>query len=222
MNEFSMTSSPTPSLGLVDYGAGNLHSVHNALRSFGVEPRLVRGPSDLDGLGRLILPGVGSFGDCVANLRMQRLWDPLRAWVAEDRPYFGICLGYQILFDTSEESPGLQGLGRFRGTVKRFAARPGLKVPHMGWNTVRVARPGLRLWDGLPEDPYFYFVHSFHPVPADDSIVAGWTDYEVPFASAVEAGTIQGVQFHPERSQENGLRLLRGFAIPAANDRSHS
>lgn len=215
-----MTASPTPALGLVDYGAGNLHSVHNALRSFGVEPRLVRAPADLEGLDKLILPGVGSFGDCVANLRMQRLWDPLREWVAADRPYFGICLGYQILFDTSEESPGLQGLGRFRGTVKRFAARAGLKVPHMGWNTARAARPQLRLWEGLPDDPFFYFVHSFHPVPADESIVAGWTDYDGPFASAIEVGPIQGVQFHPERSQENGLRVLRGFAVPATTDRA--
>lgn len=207
-----MTTSPT--LGLIDYGAGNLLSVHNALRSFGVEPKLVRGPDDLAGIEKVILPGVGSFGDCVANLRTQRLWEPLREWVHADRPYFGICLGYQILFQTSEESPGLQGLGRFPGHVKRFATRPGLKVPHMGWNTVRITRPDLRLWAGLPANPYFYFVHSFHPVLEDNSIVAGWTDYDGPFACAIEAGAIQGVQFHPERSQENGLRVLRGFAAP--------
>ena len=211
-----MTTSPT--LGLIDYGAGNLLSVHNALRSFGVEPKLVREPDDLTGIEKIILPGVGSFGDCVANLRTQRLWEPLREWVHADRPYFGICLGYQILFQTSEESPGLQGLGRFPGHVKRFASKTGLKVPHLGWNTVRIARPGLRLWEGLPADPYFYFVHSFHPVPEDESIVAGWTDYDGPFACAIEAGAIQGVQFHPERSQEYGLRVLRGFAAPASSE----
>ena len=208
-----MHTPSNPIIGLVDYGAGNLLSVHNALCALGTEPRLVRRPGDLSGIDKLILPGVGSFGDCVENLTNQGLWEPLRQWLADGRPYFGICLGYQILFSGSEESPGVSGFGHFAGSVRRFAARPGLKVPHMGWNIVEAAKPA-GLWQGLPDNPYFYFVHSFHPVPEDTSVVAGWTSYDGPFAAAVESGAVQAVQFHPERSQDNGLQVLRNFALP--------
>lgn len=202
----------TPSIGLIDYGAGNLLSVHNALRARGVEPTLVRAPADLAGIDKLILPGVGAFGDCVENLHRQELWAPLRQWLADGRPYFGICLGYHVLFESSEESPGTTGLGILPGRVVKFADKPGLKVPHMGWNTVGFARPEAAIWRGLPDQSHFYFVHSYFPVPADPAIIAGRTDYDGVFASAIETGSIQAVQFHPERSQDNGLAVLAGFA----------
>lgn len=202
----------SPTIGLIDYGAGNLLSVHNALRACGVEPGLVRAPGDLAGVDKLILPGVGAFGDCVENLQRQGIWEPLRQWLDDGRPYFGICLGYQILFSSSEESPGTPGLGILPGRVVKFPTKPGLKVPHMGWNTVRLAQSGARLWRGLPDNAHFYFVHSYFPVPDDARIIAGETDYDGIFASAIETGAIQAVQFHPERSQDNGLAVLAGFA----------
>jgi imidazole glycerol phosphate synthase glutamine amidotransferase subunit len=205
------TMADASTLGLIDYGAGNLLSVRNALASLGAGVRIVREPGGLDGLGKLILPGVGAFGDCAANLRAQGLWDPIRDWVAVGRPYLGICLGYQILFDGGDESPETPGFGLFRGTVDRFAARSGLKVPHMGWNEVRQSDPSHPMWLGIPDGTHFYFVHSFRPVPADEAVVAGRSDYDGWFAAALAAGPVWGVQFHPERSQDAGLRLLANF-----------
>ena len=198
-------------IGLIDYGAGNLLSVHNALKSLGVEPKIVRSEADLDGVTKLILPGVGSFGDCVENLTAQGLWEPLKSWLTSGKPYFGICLGYQILFASSEESPGVAGLGIFPGTVVRFPAEPGLKVPHMGWNTVAFAQSDCPLWQGLDSGCYFYFVHSFFPVPNDPNLAAGTTDYAGKFTCAIAHGAILAVQFHPERSQRTGLVVLQNF-----------
>jgi imidazole glycerol-phosphate synthase subunit HisH len=203
-------SSP-PAIGLVDYGAGNLLSVRNALLACGSDARLVRGPGDLGGIERLVLPGVGSFGDCAANLRGQGLWEPLRDWLAAGRPYLGICLGYQILFQGGEESPGVAGLGVFPGHVPRFAPQPGLKIPHMGWNQVEPADPAHPLWQDIPPGTHFYFVHSYYPAPADDRIIAARCDYGIRFAAAIACGQVWGVQFHPERSQDAGLALLRNF-----------
>jgi len=203
--------SQTTPIGLIDYGAGNLLSVHNALRSLGIAARIVRAPGDLDGVGKLVLPGVGAFGDCAVNLQRQELWEPVRGWVAAARPFLGICLGYQILFSGSEESTGTPGFGCIDGEVLRFPSRDDLKVPHMGWNEVAQADPEAPIWRGIPDGTHFYFVHSFYPVPADPALVAGWAEYAGPFAAAVAAGPVWGVQFHPERSQQAGLRLLRNF-----------
>lgn len=203
--------STTASIGLIDYGAGNLLSVDNALRSLGTAARIVRAPGDLDGVGKLVLPGVGAFGDCAGNLRRQGLWEPVRDWVTAARPYLGICLGYQILFSGSEESAGTPGFGCLPGKVRRFVSRDDLKVPHMGWNEVAQVDPEASIWRGIPDRAHFYFVHSFYPVPTDPSLAAGWTEYAGPFAAAVAAGPVWGVQFHPERSQQTGLRLLRNF-----------
>lgn len=199
-------------VALVDYGAGNLRSVANALRELGVEPAIVASAGDLDAATHLVLPGVGSFGDCMAQLGSRGLVGPLRDWVAEGRPYLGICLGYQILFDTSEESPGVPGLGVFRGTVRRFADRPGLKVPHMGWNSVVPRHAEQGAWGGLGAEPYFYYVHSYFPVPADPERVAATTTYgDDRFAAAIEAPGLLACQFHPEKSQQAGLRLMGNF-----------
>lgn len=198
------------SIGIIDYGAGNLRSVANATRHLGFDPLLIRHPGQLESIDHLIFPGVGSFGDCVANLRQLDLWQGIADWVRADRPYFGICLGYQVLFESSAESPGVEGFGLLAGDCVRFPSG-GLKVPHMGWNTVRPTDPADPVWAGLPVEPYFYFVHSYHPRPADGSVVAAWTDYGGEFAAAVRRGRLFATQFHPERSQGHGLALLANF-----------
>lgn len=199
-------------VALIDYGAGNLRSVANALRALGVEPEIVANAADLDGATHLVLPGVGSFGDCMAQLEQRGLANLIREWVSAGRPYLGICLGYQILFDASDESPGVSGLGLFRGRVRRFTESPGLKIPHMGWNSAMLARADLKNWQGLGEAPYFYFVHSYFPEPEDESIIASRTGYGADeFASAIEAGAVLACQFHPEKSQDAGLRLIGNF-----------
>lgn len=199
-------------VALIDYGAGNLRSVANALRALGVEPVIVANAADLDGATHLVLPGVGSFGDCMAQLEQRGLANLIREWVSAGRPYLGICLGYQILFDASDESPGVSGLSLFRGRVRRFTESPGLKIPHMGWNSAILARADLKNWQGLGEAPYFYFVHSYFPEPEDESIIASRTGYGADeFASAIEAGAVLACQFHPEKSQDAGLRLIGNF-----------
>ena len=199
-------------VALIDYGAGNLHSVANALRACGMEPAIVGDASGLTGATRVILPGVGSFGDSMGQLAARGLVEPLRDWVAAGRPYLGICLGYQLLFDSSEESPGVSGLGVVPGRVCRFRERPGLKIPHMGWNAAALRDPEMAYWAGLGADPYFYFVHSYYPEPADPGVVAAETDYGgVRFAAAIARGGLLACQFHPEKSQNAGLRLIRNF-----------
>ena len=199
-----------PLLGLIDYGSGNLRSVSNALAKIGARVELLDTPDRLDEMDALVLPGVGAFGDCADQLRQRGLWDPIAQWLQADRPFLGVCLGYQLLFESSEETPGVAGFGRFAGEVKRFSA-PGLKVPQIGWNSLHFTRPDARLWRGLPEGAHVYFVHSYYPVPADPHAVAATTDYGSPFAAAIEAGNTMGVQFHPEKSQEVGLTMLRNF-----------
>jgi imidazole glycerol phosphate synthase glutamine amidotransferase subunit len=197
---------------LIDYGAGNLRSVANALRAIGIEPRLAATPGELEGSTHLVLPGVGSFGNCMEQLTKRHLIDPIRKWVLAGQPYLGICLGYQILFDSSEESPGVAGLGLVSGTVRRFAQTPGLKIPHMGWNSVIPGHPGLGNWAGLGAEPYFYYVHSYFPIPDDPSVIAARTLYgENHFAAAIERPNLLACQFHPEKSQEAGLHLIRNF-----------
>lgn len=197
-------------LGVVDYGSGNLRSVTKALAAVGAQPRLVTSPAALAGIDAIVVPGVGAFGDCAKNLRATGLWDPLREWIASDRPYLGICLGYQLLFEASEETPGVAGLGALPGIVRRFPAS-GLKVPHMGWNTLDLRQPVDRLYAGLDENPSVYFVHSYFPQPADPSVVTATCDYGAPFAASVTRGALSAVQFHPEKSQRTGLAILKNF-----------
>lgn len=199
-------------VALIDYGAGNLRSVANALNELGITPRIVADASGLGGTTHLVLPGVGSFGDCMARLEERGLVSALRERIASGTPYLGICLGYQILFEESEETPGVSGLGIFAGKVRRFQEQPGLKIPHMGWNSVIPTTPESGCWKGLGAEPYFYYVHSYFPVPADPSIIAATTSYGADtFAGAVQSGAIFACQFHPEKSQNAGIRLLRNF-----------
>lgn len=197
---------------LIDYGAGNLRSVANALRAIGLEIKVAASPEDMDGATHLVLPGVGSFGDCMEQLTARGLIEPIRDWVAAGKPYLGICLGYQILFDSSEESPGVKGLGLIPGTVRRFSQAPGLKVPHMGWNAAVPKNLESGNWLGLGKEPYFYYVHSYFPVPKDPTVIAAKTTYgEDDFAAAIELPNLLACQFHPEKSQDAGLRLIRNF-----------
>lgn len=197
---------------LIDYGAGNLRSVANALRELGVDPLVTASADDLTDATHLILPGVGSFGDCMAQLQSRNLIEPIQDWVAAGKPYLGICLGYQLLFDSSEESPGVAGLGIVPGVVRRFQQTPGLKIPHMGWNSAVPRKPDTGNWAGLGAEPYFYFVHSYFPVPDDASVIAAETTYGADtFAAAIEMPNLLACQFHPEKSQDAGLRLIRNF-----------
>ena len=199
-----------PLLGLIDYGSGNLRSVGKALDKIGARVEILDTPARLDGMDGIVLPGVGAFGDCAEQLQRRELWDPIADWLQAERPFLGICLGYQLLFESSEETPGVAGFGRFAGSVRRFIA-PGLKVPQIGWNALRFTRPDACLWRGLEDGAHVYFVHSYYPHPTDTRLVAATADYGGPFAAAIEHGRTMGVQFHPEKSQQAGLAMLANF-----------
>lgn len=199
-------------IALIDYGAGNLRSVHKALKHLGASVNLVQEPEGMESAASVVLPGVGAFDDCVNALRGQRLFDAIRRFIAGGRPFLGICVGYQALFQRSEEfNSQADGLGVFAGNVARFRDQPGLKIPQIGWNEVEQVAPGCALFKGIPNRAHFYFVHSFFPNPADPSIVAGRTTYGETFASAVWRGNVFATQFHPEKSQQAGLALLDNF-----------
>lgn len=199
-------------VGIIDYGGGNLRSVANALRALGEDPAIVASPDQIGEVTHLLLPGQGAFGDCMERLEKRGLASFLKDWIAADRPYFGICVGYQLLFESSEEAPGVAGLGVVPGTVRRFQDEPGLKIPHMGWNSATATRGETSVWQGLGEEPYFYYIHSYFPVPLEPSAVVAESTYgSQKFAAAVERGRMFACQFHPEKSQEAGLRLIRNF-----------
>jgi glutamine amidotransferase len=207
-------------IALIDYGAGNLRSVHKALVHVGADVRLVTRPEDLRGAAAVVLPGVGAFDDCLNALRRQELGEACREFIRSGRPFLGICVGYQALFERSEEfNSTAPGLGVFRGRVVRFAGHGGLKVPQIGWNCLDIVRPECPLFRGIPESSFVYFVHSYYPEPADPAIVAARTDYGGAFASAVWRDNVFATQFHPEKSQEIGLRLMRNFVEHVAGGR---
>lgn len=197
-------------LGIIDYGAGNLASVCNSFRAIGAEGRLIRTPQDAHGITHLVLPGVGAFGDCAKALHQQGLADFVRDRILSNKPFLGICIGYQILFESSEETPGVPGLGIFGGHVKRFDDK-GQKIPHMGWNAVQPVDISHPLWADMGPEPYFYYVHSYYPQPTDKKLIAATSTYGDTFAAAIIRGNIIATQFHPEKSQQQGLRLLRNF-----------
>ena len=197
-------------IGLIDYGSGNLRSVAKALEAVGAAPEhIVQGPIPA-GLEALVLPGVGSFGDSVQHLQERGLFRPIRDWLTSQKKFLGICLGYQLLFQASEESPGVEGLGLFEGTVQKFRV-PGLKVPQIGWNRLTWTKQARDRYPELPSDPFVYFVHSYYPVPENKSIIAATAEYGEEFAAAVVGDNLLATQFHPEKSQENGLAILRQF-----------
>ena len=191
-------------IALLDYGSGNIRSVHNGLRHEGAEVTLVSTAAQLADADAMVLPGVGAFGDCARGLQERGLWDPVQEWLGSGKPFLGICVGYQLLFEGSEESPGVPGLGFFKGQVRKFPASA-LKVPQIGWNEIELTEPSAPLWRGLPAQPYVYFVHSYYPVPEDRSIVTSWCSYGETFAASAARDHVAAVQFHPEKSQAVGL-----------------
>lgn len=197
-------------IALIDYGSGNLRSVAKALETAGAAPELVTTTAQLEKAAAIVVPGQGHFGDCVANLRASGMWDAIVEWIQAGRPYLGICLGYQLLFESSEESPGTKGLGIFPGQVTRFRDAS-LKIPHMGWNQLDVQKTEGSVFADLTDRPFFYFVHSYFPSPEDASLVSAYCDYGGKFAASISSGALHATQFHPEKSQANGQTLLRNF-----------
>ena len=199
-------------IALLDYGSGNLRSVQKALLKVGAEVRLAQRPEEMADARAVVLPGVGAFDDCIHALDRQRMLEASRRFIQSGRPFLGICVGYQALFQKSEEFNSCSaGLGIFEGSVIRFSERNGLKIPQIGWNQIELARPACPLFRGIPSGSYVYFVHSYFPKPADESIVAARTTYGEPFGSAIWRDNIFATQFHPEKSQRIGLQLLRNF-----------
>lgn len=203
-------------IALIDYGAGNLRSVEKALRCVGAGVNVVKRPEELNGASALVLPGVGAFDDCIHALQTRQLLEVTREFIRSGRPFLGICLGYQALFERSEEfNSCATGLNIFPGKVIRFSGANGLKVPQIGWNRIELAQPGCPLFQGVADGSYVYFVHSYFPQPADASIVATRTTYGETFASAIWKDNVFATQFHPEKSQQVGLQLLKNFVALA-------
>ena len=205
-------------IAVIDTGICNLRSVTKALEAVGASIQVVHTPAEVAALNAsgLVLPGVGALRDCVAALRTTGLDATVRDWVAADKPFLGVCLGMQALFEHSEEG-NITGLGVFKGKVVRFQRPSGFKIPHMGWNTVTFRNPHSPLANGLlAAGDAFYFVHSFHCVPADPALVLGECDYGGVFCAAIGRGRVFATQFHPEKSQAKGLQIYRNFAQVAA------
>ena len=196
-------------IAVVDYGRGNLRSVQKALEQVGARAVVTRDPETIAGADKLVLPGVGAFADCMDNLKRLALVEPIMEFLATGKPFLGICLGLQLLFTESEEFGVSRGLDVVPGRVVRFPQ--GLKVPHMGWNTVEIWKEDCPLLRGIEEGSYFYFVHSYYVVPFDLSVVATSTVYGVEYTSMIWKDNIFATQFHPEKSQRLGLKILENF-----------
>jgi imidazole glycerol-phosphate synthase subunit HisH len=203
-------------IALIDYGSGNLRSVHKALLKVGADVRIARHPKQMADARAVVLPGVGAFDDCIHALEKQAMLEAVRDFIRAGRPFLGICVGYQALFEKSEEfNSCAAGLGVFRGNVVRFSRQNGLKIPQIGWNQLEDVNPACPLFRGIPGGSYVYFVHSFFPKPVDESIVSTRTSYGETFASSVWRDNIFATQFHPEKSQNIGLQLLSNFVALA-------
>lgn len=225
-------------IGLIDYGMGNLRSVSKALEKIGASVQLVDRPGQVQKVDAIVLPGVGAFHVALKNLKKRRLFDPIGNWVVQGKPFLGICLGYQLLFEKSEEGNekderAENGFGIFKGKVKRFLKKKGIKVPHIGWNQVKIVKSpsskgwglgfkirdsalsvqslGAKVFSGIPNASYFYFVHSYFPVPKQEEIILTTTDYGAPFTSSISKGSLFACQFHPEKSSAGGLQLLKNY-----------
>lgn len=198
-------------IGIIDYGMGNLGSVTNAFRFLELDAKIVTRKQEMDACRALILPGVGAFGDCMSHLVEHDFVSALEHWVDAGKPLMGICLGLQALFESSAESPGVPGLGIFKGTVKKFDLPPELKVPQIGWNRMTEVQPDCPMFEGIPDESFFYLVHSFYVCPEDETIVAGKTGYGIEYTSSVWKDNVFATQFHPEKSQAVGLQMLKNF-----------
>lgn len=198
-------------IAVIDYDMGNLHSACKGLEKAGATPKIADSPSDIDRAAAIVLPGVGAFDPAMQHLRCRRLAEPIRAAVASGKPFLGICLGLQILFDSSEEGSE-PGLGILAGTVRRFRSQPGIAIPHMGWNSLEFTQPDIPLWQGLPPNPYVYFVHSYYVAPAVASICAATVTHgSQRVTAAIARDNLMAVQFHPEKSAASGLQILSNF-----------
>ena len=197
-------------VAIIDYDAGNIRSVEKAVRYLGKEVTVTSEPEEILAADRVILPGVGAFGDAMKRLYAMGLVEVIRQVAERGTPFLGICLGLQLLFEKSEESPGVPGLGLLQGEILRLPELPGLKVPHIGWNSLKYPNPG-RLFRGIPEDSYVYFVHSYYLKAQDEGIVTATTEYGTLVHASVESGNLFACQFHPEKSSETGLTILENF-----------
>lgn len=197
---------------IVDYQMGNLRSVQKGLEHVGAGAIVSSDPNEIESADKLILPGVGGFADAIAELRKRELTDSILKFVDSERPFLGICLGLQMLFEIGTEGGEHKGLGVLPGRVERFPPSPELKVPHMGWNQVTIEQPDCPLLKGVPETAYFYFVHSYYVAPSDAGLTWLNCDYGVNFCASVWRGNLFATQFHPEKSQKDGLQILRNFA----------
>lgn len=198
-------------IAMIDYDAGNIKSVEKALQLLGEEVILTRDREEILRADKVILPGVGAFGDAMENLHKYDLVSVIREVVKRKIPFLGICLGLQLLFEKSEESPGVEGLGILKGEIKKIPDQPGLKIPHMGWNSLHLKNSG-RLYKNIPEGSYVYFVHSYYLKAVDEKIVKATTQYSTCIDASVEQGNVFACQFHPEKSSEVGLQILKNFA----------
>ena len=198
-------------IAIIDYGAGNIQSVAKALTHIGCDCLVTRNKDEILKADGAVLPGVGSFGDTVDSLNNYGIKDAIKEYIASGKPFLGICLGMQLLFPASGESPEAEGLGIYEGSITRIPNGEGLKIPHMGWNSLDI-NPESRLFKGIEKNPYVYFVHSYFLHAADRELVAATTEYGVTIDAAVERGNVFATQFHPEKSGETGLRILRNFA----------
>lgn len=196
---------------IIDYGAGNIKSVEKALLALGQEVVITDDADTILNAERIILPGVGAFGNAMAQLEKTGLDEVIREAVRRKIPFLGICLGLQLLFEKSDEALGVKGLGILKGEVKKIPAQKGLKIPHMGWNSLNI-KPQARLFDGIANNSYVYFVHSYYLKAEDENIVAASTEYSTHIHASVESGNIFACQFHPEKSSDVGLRILKNFA----------
>lgn len=195
---------------VVDYDAGNLRSVARALEHVGAAPVVSADPADIDAAGAIVLPGVGAAEDTMFKLRERNLVEPLTEYIASGRPFLGVCMGLHALLERSDEGGGQDCLGILPGEARRFIPQPGLKVPHMGWNTVEWLRDHP-VTEGIPTGSYFYFVHSYYPTVSDPALALGETAYAVTFPSVLASGYLVATQFHPEKSSRHGLRLYENF-----------
>lgn len=197
-------------IAIIDYDAGNLRSVEKALLSLGESPVITRDRKTILEADKVILPGVGSFGDAMGRLDQYGLADVIRESVDQGTPFLGICLGLQLLFESSQESPGVKGLGILSGKILKIPDCPGLKIPHMGWNSLDI-RPGAKLFQGMEDGAYVYFVHSYYLKADDEGLVAASTEYSTHIHASVERGNVYACQFHPEKSGRAGLAILKNF-----------
>lgn len=195
---------------IINYGAGNLRSVQKACEFIGTDAKISSSAADILSADRVILPGVGSFGDCMAALNSSGLADPIREVIARGTPFLGICLGLQLLFEYSEESPSVSGLGVFKGGCVRIPSKPGYKIPHIGWNSVTFPQESP-LFDGIADGSYVYFVHSYYMMPEDKSIITAMCGYSAKLPVALRHENTFAVQFHPEKSGDTGLKILKNF-----------